>query len=183
MKALGSAKLDQASEDVGAGVAQKVLNEKALLGVFDEGCMGMFNAIIPDDLLHRLAAFIRKDSASPPCYYEVTQTSDADAQTARQWLKQKGLTFRTGKDPATELTEEQITAQLKMYIAALRPGGSLWMRCDRNPVPARAEGLLIPASDLCEGLLNNTDRPPVAQKGTNRILFEGQALPPFQRSG
>ena len=27
--------------------------EKAIMGVFDEGCMGMFNAIIPDDLLHR----------------------------------------------------------------------------------------------------------------------------------
>ena len=25
---------------------------KAIMGVFDEGCMGMYNAIIPDELLH-----------------------------------------------------------------------------------------------------------------------------------
>ena len=26
--------------------------DKAIMGVFDEGCMGMYNAIIPDELLH-----------------------------------------------------------------------------------------------------------------------------------
>ncbi len=33
--------------------------EKAILGVFDEGCMGMFNAIIPDDLLHAIGVYQR----------------------------------------------------------------------------------------------------------------------------
>ncbi len=27
------------------------------MGVFDEGCMGMYNAIIPDDLLHAMGLF------------------------------------------------------------------------------------------------------------------------------
>jgi hypothetical protein len=26
------------------------------MGIFDEGCMGMYNAIIPDELLHRRAS-------------------------------------------------------------------------------------------------------------------------------
>ncbi|MEP3931688.1 MAG: fucose isomerase, partial [Rhodopirellula bahusiensis] len=34
------------------GIAETLQREKAILGVFDEGCMGMFNAIIPDHLLH-----------------------------------------------------------------------------------------------------------------------------------
>jgi hypothetical protein len=36
---------------------------------------------------------------------------------------------------------------------------------------------LAPASDLVEGLLNNSDRPPVKRDG--RVLFEGEALPHF----
>ncbi len=28
------------------------IQNKAILGIFDEGCMGMYNAIIPDELLH-----------------------------------------------------------------------------------------------------------------------------------
>ena len=38
---------------------------------------------------------------------------------------------------------------------------------------------LAPASDLVEGLLNNVDRPPVADPKTGRVLYEGQALPHF----
>ena len=34
--------------------AEQLQREKAIIGVFDEGCMGMFNAIIPDALLNPL---------------------------------------------------------------------------------------------------------------------------------
>jgi hypothetical protein len=37
----------------------------------------------------------------------------------------------------------------------------------------------VPASDLAEGLLNNTNRPPVASPKTERILYENQPLPHF----
>ena len=43
--------------------------EKAIMGVFDEGCMGMFNAIIPDDLLHATGVFKERLSQSA-LYYE-----------------------------------------------------------------------------------------------------------------
>ena len=35
-----------------ANSAQQLRQNKAIMGVFDEGCMGMYNAIIPDELLH-----------------------------------------------------------------------------------------------------------------------------------
>ena len=38
--------------------------EKAIMGVFDEGCMGMFNAIIPDELLHPTGVFKERLSQS-----------------------------------------------------------------------------------------------------------------------
>src|ERR1043166_7427106 len=45
-------KLPHEDEQIGRSAARQLRNEKAIIGVFDEGCMGMFNAIIPDELLH-----------------------------------------------------------------------------------------------------------------------------------
>jgi hypothetical protein len=37
---------------VGKRFARRLRKRGAILGIFDEGCMGMYNAIIPDELLH-----------------------------------------------------------------------------------------------------------------------------------
>ena len=54
-----------------AAWADNYAGKKPLLGVFDEGCMGMFNAIIPDELLHPTSIFKEACSANPrfmpPC--------------------------------------------------------------------------------------------------------------------
>ena len=34
------------------------------MGIFDEGCMGMYNAIIPDELLHATGVFKERLSQS-----------------------------------------------------------------------------------------------------------------------
>src|SRR4051812_33558792 len=39
-----------AERQLGRALAQQLQTEKAIMGVFDEGCMGMYNAIIPDEL-------------------------------------------------------------------------------------------------------------------------------------
>ena len=38
--------------------------DKAIMGIFDEGCMGMYNAIIPDELLHPTGVFKERLSQS-----------------------------------------------------------------------------------------------------------------------
>ena len=43
--------------DKGAALAIELREKQAVLGVFDEGCMGMFNAIVPDHLLFKLGIF------------------------------------------------------------------------------------------------------------------------------
>jgi hypothetical protein len=65
-----------------------------------------------------------------------------------------------------------------MYIAALRLADEFG--CDTIGIQYQ-QGLkdLTPASDLVEGMLNNTDRPPVRSADGKRILFEGEALPHF----
>ena len=50
------------------------------MGVFDEGCMGMFNAIIPDDLLHPTGVFKERLSQSA-LYYETMQVGDDEARS------------------------------------------------------------------------------------------------------
>ena len=36
----------------GSALGETLRRDQAIIGVFDEGCMGMYNAIIPDELLH-----------------------------------------------------------------------------------------------------------------------------------
>ena len=162
---------------VGSSVATELLEQKAVLGIFDEGCMGMYNAIIPDELLHPMGIF--KERLSQSALYAAMRRVDVEqAQAVRTWLDNKGMKFRTGSDPKTELTDDQILEQCRMYVAAVRIADEFG--CAAIGIQYQ-QGLkdLTPASDLVEGLLNNVDRPPVTQAGASRLLFPGQALPHF----
>jgi len=62
-----------------------------------------------------------------------------------------------------------------MYIAAVRLADTFG--CDLIGIQYQ-QGLkdLLPASDLVEGMLNNSDRPPVKSADHERVLFEGQPV-------
>ncbi len=162
---------------LGKQLAEELLTRKAIMGVFDEGCMGMFNAIVPDHLINITGIFKERLSQSS-LYYEVTQVSDSEANECRKWLDEKGMTFLTGDNEEEDLTDNQIRQQLKMYIAALRIADDFG--CSTIGIQYQ-QGLkdLLPASDLVEGLLSNTDRPPVRSRDGSRILYEDQPLPHF----
>jgi L-fucose isomerase-like protein len=87
------------------------------------------------------------------------------------------LKFKTGTNPETDLTDDQILHQCRMYIAALQMADEFG--CDVIGIQYQ-QGLkdLAPASDLAEGLLNNSDRPPV-YASDGRIIRAGQPLPHF----
>jgi hypothetical protein len=175
-RALSRFKLPPETEELGVKLARQLKREKAILGVFDEGCMGMFNAIVPDHLLNPMGLF--KERLSQSALYAAMRTvSEEDAQAVRAWLDAKGLQFHTGPNPETDLTDGQILEQCRMYIAALRMAGEFG--CSAIGIQYQ-QGLkdLAPASDLAEGLLNNSERPPVRDSG-GHILFEGQPLPHF----
>ncbi|HEX7072290.1 MAG TPA: hypothetical protein VF190_15865 [Rhodothermales bacterium] len=169
--------LSEEAREVGERVAERLLREKAIMGVFDEGCMGMYNAIVPDHLLNATGVFKERLSQSS-LYYEAMQVSDAEARAAYEWLLRRGMRFELGTDEETELTEAQVLLQLKTYIAALRIADDFG--CDTIGIQYQ-QGLkdLLPASDLAEGLLNNRDRPPVRSRDGKRDLYTGEALPHF----
>ncbi|HZZ28791.1 MAG TPA: fucose isomerase [Pirellulales bacterium] len=161
----------------GTELAIQLKREKAIMGVFDEGCMGMFNAIIPDHLLNPTGVYKERLSQSA-LYYETTQVKNDEAREVRRWMEQQGMKFVTGKNEADELTDNQLLQQCKMYIAALRIADDFG--CATIGIQYQ-QGLkdLLPASDLVEGTLNNTQRPPVKSRDGKRVLYEGQPLPHF----
>jgi hypothetical protein len=168
-------KLPPEDEKAGRDFARAFRTSKAIMGVFDEGCMGMFNAIIPDDLLHATGVFKERLSQSS-LFAEMEHTRDEDALEVYRWLARKGMKFELGENEETELTERQVLRQCKMYIAATRIADQFG--CDTIGIQYQ-QGLkdLAPASDLVEGLLNNVDRPPV--RNESKVLYEGEALPHF----
>jgi L-fucose isomerase-like protein len=161
----------------GIRVAKDLLGEKAIMGIFDEGCMGMYNAIIPDELLNPIGIYKERLSQSA-LYARMGTVSDEEARLVYEWLLRKGMKFALGLNEETDLTEAQVLAQCKMYIAAVRIADEFG--CATIGIQYQ-QGLkdLTPASDLVEGLLNNVDRPPVLHEKTRRELYEGAALPHF----
>jgi hypothetical protein len=162
---------------LGESLAEQLRRDKAILGVFDEGCMGMYNAIIPDELLHPTGVYKERLSQSA-LYYETTQVSDDEARAVRGWVEERGMRFQTGPNEQTDLTDGQILQQCKMYVSALRIADDFG--CDAIGIQYQ-QGLkdLLPASDLAEGMLNNADRPPVRSRDGSRVLYEGAPLPHF----
>lgn len=162
---------------VGESLAVDLRVNKAIMGVFDEGCMGMFNAIIPDDLLHATGVFKERLSQSA-LYYESTTVSDAEANAVRAWMEERGMKFHTGPKDATDLTDQQVLWQATMYVAALRIADDFG--CDCIGIQYQ-QGLkdMLPASDLVEGTLNNADRPPVKSRDGRRVLYAGEPLVHF----
>ena len=174
---LKKVKIPGSERKLGEALAAQLLREKAIMGVFDEGCMGMFNAIIPDDLLHSCGVFKERLSQSA-LYYESTQVPDDEARAVRTWMEDRGMKFVTGTNHEKDLTDAQIHKQCQMYVAALRIADDFG--CDCIGIQYQ-QGLkdLMPASDLVEGTLNNTERPPVKSRDGTRTLYDGQPLPHF----
>jgi hypothetical protein len=165
---------------LGRALGDELLTDKAIIGVFDEGCMGMYNAIFDDELLNRIGVYKERLSQSA-LYAEMLRVTDAEADAVYDWLIGHGMTFVYGEDAATELTRDQVQWQLKMYIAALRIADDFGL--DAVGIQYQ-QGLkdLVPASDLAEGMLNSTERPPVLSRDGSRELHAGRAFPHFNEA-
>ncbi|HEX8524735.1 MAG TPA: L-fucose/L-arabinose isomerase family protein [Tepidisphaeraceae bacterium] len=168
------------AQALGKKLAEQLKRDKAIMGVFDEGCMGMFNAIIPDHLLNPTGVFKERLSQSS-LYYASTQVSDVDAREVFEWYRAQGMQFCFGQDEQKDLTEKQVLQQCKMYIAAMRMADDFG--CDTIGIQYQ-QGLkdLLPASDLVEGTLNDSVRPPVRSSDGSRELYAGEPLPHFNEA-
>jgi hypothetical protein len=177
VRALDQTRLPRPEAKLGDQLARQLKQKKAIMGIFDEGCMGMYNAILEDELINPCGIYKERLSQAT-LVAEMSNVRDEEAELARAWLEERGMTFVTGTNEATELTDPQIHEQLKMYIAAVRIADSF--SCDAVGIQYQ-QGLkdMTVASDLAEGLMNNVERPPVYRQGTQQELYQGKALPHF----
>ncbi len=176
VRALAKATLPVKARTLAKKIADDLRRRKSIMGVFDEGCMGMYNAIIPDELLFPTGVYKERLSQSA-LYAGATQVSEEEARGVYAWLLKKGMKFHLGTNEATELTERQVLWQCKTYIAALRIADEFG--CETIGIQYQ-QGLkdLLPASDLVEGILNNSDRPPV-KNAAGKVIRAGQPLTHF----
>src|SRR5438874_8044634 len=88
------------------------------------------------------------------------------------------MKFAFGPNEASDLTEKQVLLQCKTYIAAMRIADEFG--CHTIGIQYQ-QGLkdLLPASDLVEGTLNASQRPPVQSADGQRELYAGEPLPHF----
>ncbi len=177
VRAFADAKIPASATKVGVKFAKEFRANKSIMGLFDEGCMGMYNAIIQDELLNAVGVYKERLSQSA-LFAKMRTVSDADARAVYDWLLKKGMQFDLGTDEKTELTEAQVLLQCKMYVAAVRIAEEFG--CDTIGIQYQ-QGLkdVTPASDMAEGLLNNVERPPVCHAVTGKELFAGKAIPHF----
>ncbi len=170
---------DSEEKRLGVALAEQVKTDKAILAVFDEFCMGMYNALIDDELLNPTGIYKERLSQSA-LVAEMKNVTDAEAAAVRAWLDERGMTFHVDNDGdwKENLTDEQLNSQFKMYVAALRMADDFG--ADAVGIQYQ-QGLkdVVPASDLAEGLLNDPNRPPVTSRDGSRVLYEGRALPHF----
>ena len=101
------AQLPTAESQLGVALAKQLKHDKAIFGIFDEGCMGMYNAIIDDELLNPCGIYKERFSQSA-LVAEMRLVSYEEANKARAWLDGKGMKFLVGNDDVTELTDAQI---------------------------------------------------------------------------
>ena len=171
-------KVYKAEKERGDRLAEELKKKKAIMGIFDEGCMGMVNAIFDDDLLNKIGIFKERLSQSALVSRMGTVTQE-EALGVYRWLQQAGVQFYLGQNEETDLTERQIIEQCKMYIAAGRIAYDYG--CDVIGIQYQ-QGLKdsVPASDLVEGMLNNKNRPPIfLYQGSDQEIFPNQPIVHF----
>lgn len=171
---LESLKVSETAIDFGKKIADRIKKEKRILGQMDPGCMGMLNAVFSPDKLAEIAMPLELLSQSD-LLAEMNLVPRTDAIKTFQWLKNKNVTFRFGKKEASDLTESQVLEQMKMYIAA----GRIYRRYGLSAIGIPYQYGLVrctAASDLPEGMLNNTDRPDIEYPETGEIINRGKPI-------
>src|SRR5207302_10687950 len=91
-------------------------------------------------------------------YAAMKRVSAAGAQSIREWLNKKGMKIRTGPNGATDLTDDQILDQCRMYIAALRIADDFGCAAIGLQYQQALKDLTR-SSDLVQGRLNKAYRP------------------------
>ena len=135
---LASLTIGKPEQELGQALAQQLQREKAIMGVFDEGCMGMFNAIIPDSLLNPTGVYKERLSQSA-LYYETTQVSDEQAREVRKWMEDQGMNFRDRSESYRTPHGRPTSLAMQDVYRCRADCRRFWLRLHWHPVPTRTQ--------------------------------------------
>jgi L-fucose isomerase-like protein len=170
-------KLPDAAVRLGEELAGDILRNKRIMGQLDPGCMGMLNAVMDPAKLGAIGMPLELLNQSD-LVAEMGLVNDRDAQDHLNWLIEKGAWFDWGTDMFEDLVHHQVLEQMKMYEAAAR----IYKRFGLSAIGIPYQvGLVrcVPASDLAEGMLNNSERPHIKDPGTGAIINPGNPIVHF----
>ena len=144
---------------LGRTVGEYVLRHKDIVGLFDPLCMGMMNGVFPLQALCEIGLPLESLSQSA-LLAEMADVPRDLREACLTWYEARGMTFRFGADPATELTRDQVLEQCAMLIALAR----FAERFGLSAVGVQyQQGLArsCAASDFAEGAIGSAERFPV----------------------
>ena len=170
-------KLSSEAQRFGEELAADIKKNKRIMGQLDPGCMGMLNALINPTKLGQIGMPLELLNQSD-LVAEMNLVSEREAQGHLNWLVKKGTWFNWGTDGAEHLVHGQVISQMKMYSAAARLYQHFGLSAIGIPYQL---GLVrcVPASDLVEGMLNNSDRPNVTDPETGVVVEQGKPIVHF----
>jgi hypothetical protein len=170
-------KLADQDKRTGEKIARDVLTNKRIMGQMDPGCMGMLNAVVSPDRLAAIGMPLELLSQSD-LVAEMGLVSTSHARAALDWLRKREVRFHWGSNDATELTEAQVLEQMKMYVAA----GRIYHRYGLSAIGIPYQYGLVrvtSASDLAEGMLNNSDRPSIVDPESGQTINRDKVIVHF----
>ena len=159
---------------IGKQVGEYSLRHKEILGLFDTFCMGMMNGVFPQKALVDIGMPMEGLSQSA-LLVEMAKVPQALREECLAWYEAHGMKFMFGKDPATELTREQVEEQCAMMIAMARIAN----RFGLSAVGVQyQQGLAhsCAASDFAEGAIGSTARFPIPDENGS-IIRPGKPIP------
>jgi len=174
LAAADTRKISPEADSFGKDLAADIIRKKRILGQLDPGCMGMLNALINPAKLGAIGMPIELLNQSD-LVAEMATVSDKEAQGHLNWLIKEGTTFNWGVDQFDDLVHSQVLEQMKMYSAAARYTQRFGLAAIGIPYQV---GLVrcVAASDLAEGMLNNSERPNVVDLGSKEIIRRGKPI-------
>ena len=159
---------------LGAEVGRYSLQHKEIIGLFDTFCMGMINGVFPQKALADIGMPLEGLSQSD-LLAEMALVPPALREECLAWYEARGMQFRFGADPATELTRDQVLEQCAMLIAM----GRFVERFGLSAVGVQyQQGLArcCAASDFAEGAIGSAERFPLPDHD-GHIIRPGKAIP------
>jgi len=157
----------------GKYVGQYVLHHKEIMGLFDIMCMGMVQGLFPMKSLYDIGLPMEGLSQSM-LVHEMSKVPRQLRERCLQFYIDRGMDFKFGSDPATELTREQVLEQCAMLITMARVA----QRYHLSSIGVQYQlGLndICAASDFAEGAIGSAQRFPIPDEN-GKIIRHGKPI-------